>query len=151
MKNKIAIYTAAVILGVPTLVAGGSFTTSLIAGKTPGEAVQIVAEQVDSLTGRVDNLENRVNELDAKAAGANIPNPIETVTGIKIDSKTSEEWDAYLSTLSKEKACQIVELSTPDIKQRDERRNAAIKQLEENNGKWPEITKWDSAEKRCWE
>jgi chromosome segregation ATPase len=38
---------------------GSSLAVSLIQGKTPSEAVQILAEQIDSLFGRVDDLENQ--------------------------------------------------------------------------------------------
>ena len=51
-----------IIIGVftlPTVTLGGSFTVSLIQGKSVEEAVQILAEQIDSLIGRVEVLETK--------------------------------------------------------------------------------------------
>jgi chromosome segregation ATPase len=56
-KYIILIAIIGVILGLPTIALGGSFVSSLIQGKTPSEAVSIIAEQIDSLFGRVSNLE----------------------------------------------------------------------------------------------
>jgi len=50
------------ILGVfalPTIAMGGSLTISLIQGKSVEEAIQILAEQMDSLLGRVEVLESK--------------------------------------------------------------------------------------------
>jgi len=59
MKYKIILIVLALIVGFPTVALGGSFTVSLIQGKTPAEAVQIIAEQMDSLFGRVESLETQ--------------------------------------------------------------------------------------------
>ena len=59
MKYKILLIALVLIVGFPTVALGGSFTVSLIQGKTPAEAVQILAEQMDSLFGRVENLETQ--------------------------------------------------------------------------------------------
>lgn len=47
------------IVGFPTIVLGGSFVSSLIDGKTIDEAVQILAEQIDSLIGRIEIIETK--------------------------------------------------------------------------------------------
>jgi len=55
--TKLAIGALVVLLGVPSVALGGSFASSLIQGKTPAEAVEVIAEQVDVLFGRVQELE----------------------------------------------------------------------------------------------
>lgn len=60
MKEKIKKILIGIIIGVfifPTITLGGSFTISLIQGKSVEEAVQILAEQIDSLIGKVEVLE----------------------------------------------------------------------------------------------
>lgn len=62
MKKKITVLAIIIFLGLPSVSLAGSFVVSLIQGKTPAEAVQIIAEQVDSLLGRVDTLEAKQSE-----------------------------------------------------------------------------------------
>lgn len=62
LRKKLLIIILAVFLGLPSVSLAGSFVVSLIEGKTPAEAVQIIAEQVDSLLGRVDTLEVKQSE-----------------------------------------------------------------------------------------
>lgn len=50
------------IVAFPSIGLGGSFVVSLIHGKTPAEAVQILAEQLDSLIGRVEVVETKQTE-----------------------------------------------------------------------------------------
>lgn len=57
LYKKLAIAIVAILVGVPSVSLAGSFTTSLIQGKTPAEAVTVIAEQVDALFGRVQQLE----------------------------------------------------------------------------------------------
>jgi len=45
------------LIAFPSIGLGGSFVVSLIHGKTPAEAVQIIAEQMDVLIGRVETVE----------------------------------------------------------------------------------------------
>ena len=62
MKEKIKFIYIGILVGIiafPTITLGGSFVSSLIVGKTPAEAVQILAEQIDSLIGKVDVLETK--------------------------------------------------------------------------------------------
>jgi len=47
------------IIALPTVVLGGTFTVSLIQGKSVEQAIQILAEQMDSLIGRVGILEQQ--------------------------------------------------------------------------------------------
>jgi len=63
--KKLAVLGLGVLLGVPSVSMAGSFTVSLIQGKTPAEAVQIIAEQIDLLTGRVASLEDKQAQLEA--------------------------------------------------------------------------------------
>lgn len=58
MKYKIIIIVISVLLGLPLVASAGSFTVSLIQGKTPAEAVEILANQIDNLLGRVETLES---------------------------------------------------------------------------------------------
>lgn len=64
LYKKIAIAALAILVGVPTVSMAGSLTTSLIKGKTPSEAVSILAEQIDTLTGRVASLEDKQTEVE---------------------------------------------------------------------------------------
>ena len=45
------------IISIPTIAIGGSFVSSLIVGKTPSEAVEIIAEQLDIVIGRTNIIE----------------------------------------------------------------------------------------------
>ena len=60
MKDKIKTIFIGIVIGIiafPTIALGGTFVSSLIQGKTVEEAVQILAEQIDSLIGRVEVVE----------------------------------------------------------------------------------------------
>lgn len=63
--KKLAVIAVVVLLGVPSVSMAGSFVVSLVHGKTPAEAVQIIAEQIDVLTGRVASLEDKQAQLEA--------------------------------------------------------------------------------------
>ena len=57
------------LIAFPTITLGGSFVVNLIQGKTPAEAVQILAEQMDVLIGRVEVVETEQETLkDSQAA-----------------------------------------------------------------------------------
>jgi len=69
MKEKIKSILIGVLIGIiafPTIILGGTFVSSLIQGKTVEEAVQILAEQIDSLIGRVEILETKQTEQESK-------------------------------------------------------------------------------------
>lgn len=66
--KKLTVLGLSVLLGVPAVSMAGSFTVSLIQGKTPAEAVQIIAEQIDVLTGRVASLEGKQAQFEADVA-----------------------------------------------------------------------------------
>ena len=66
MKKKFTILALVIFLGLPSVSLAGSFVVSLIQGKTPAEAVQIIAEQFDSLLGRVEVLENKQDQTTAR-------------------------------------------------------------------------------------
>lgn len=60
MKQKIKPILTGILIGIvafPTITLGGTFVSSLIQGKTVEEAVQILAQQIDSLIGRVEVVE----------------------------------------------------------------------------------------------
>lgn len=66
MKNYKTILISLIIglLIFPTITFGGSFVSNLIAGKSPEEAVQILAEQLDLLIGRVETVETKQAVLE---------------------------------------------------------------------------------------
>lgn len=57
-----------IILALPTIVLGSTFISSLIQGKSVPEAIQILAEQVESLIGRVEKVETKQTEQDREIA-----------------------------------------------------------------------------------
>lgn len=61
--TKIATIALIILLGVPAVSFAGSFTTSLIQGKSPSEALEVISEQVDILFGRIDSLETKQTEI----------------------------------------------------------------------------------------
>ena len=68
MKAKIKTMFIGILIGLiafPTITLGGNFVSSLIQGKTVEEAIQILAEQLDSLIGRVTILEGRADKEEA--------------------------------------------------------------------------------------
>jgi len=68
MKERIKTIIIGVLIGIiafPTISLGGTFVSSLIQGKTVGEAVEILAQQIDSLIGRVGILEAQQNREEA--------------------------------------------------------------------------------------
>lgn len=69
MKEKIKYIIIGGLIGIivfPTITLGGSFVSSLIQGKTVDEAIQILAQQIDSLIGRVEVIETKQAELETK-------------------------------------------------------------------------------------
>lgn len=69
MNGKVKFILIGALIGLisfPAITLGGTFVSSLIQGKTVEEAVQILAEQIDSLVGRVEVVETKQAELDAK-------------------------------------------------------------------------------------
>ncbi len=63
-KIKIATTVIVILICVPTIALGGSFANSLIQGKTPMEAIEIIAQQIDALTGRTVVIEERQDVLE---------------------------------------------------------------------------------------
>lgn len=62
--KKLAVAAVVVLLGTPSVSMAGSFVVSLVQGKTPAEAVQVIAEQIDLLTGRVATLETKQSDTE---------------------------------------------------------------------------------------
>lgn len=79
-------YSLIGIVGLPTIALGGSLTTSLVQGKTPEEAVQVLAEQIDTVLARLELVENRQVELEE--AVMNVEN---TVASTSKAQKATEE------------------------------------------------------------
>lgn len=57
LYKKILLILITIIIATPSVSAAGSITTSLLQGKTLEEAVNILGEQFDALTGRVEKIE----------------------------------------------------------------------------------------------
>lgn len=57
MKLNIIGITLGIILGVPAVALGSSFTYSLVQGQSPSEAIVTIGDQINSLFGRVDSIE----------------------------------------------------------------------------------------------
>lgn len=66
--KKLTVIVAVVLLGTPSISMASSFVVSLVQGKSPAEAVQIIAEQIDLLTGRVTSLEDNQAQLKAEVS-----------------------------------------------------------------------------------
>ena len=70
------------LIAFPTIAFGGTFVSSLVQGKTAEEAVQILADQIDSLLGRVAVLEQKATDIATKT---NIIEDKTTEIGSKTD------------------------------------------------------------------
>lgn len=84
MKLNIAGIALGVILGVPAIALGGSFTYSLVQGQSPSEAFSTIGDQINSLFGRVSSIEAEQqvmsDRLDALEKDDSEPVVIETPT-----------------------------------------------------------------------
>lgn len=69
MKSHIVGIILGIILGVPAITLGSSFTYSLIQGQSPSDAIATIGDQLNALFGRVDSIEAEQqvisNRLDA--------------------------------------------------------------------------------------
>jgi len=75
--KKIALYSLLGLIVLPTITLGSSLTISLIQGKTPGEAVGILAEQIDTTLTRLSLLEEKQAQLEQTVA--EVENTVETI------------------------------------------------------------------------
>jgi len=62
--QKFLLFSLIGFVAFPTITLGSTFVSSLIQGKTVEEAVQILAEQIDSLIGRVEKVEIKQSEQE---------------------------------------------------------------------------------------
>ena len=65
---KVAIGVIASLVAIPSFAVGASLMSSLIIGKTPEEAVSILALRLDSLMGRLDDVEFSQAQNEAETA-----------------------------------------------------------------------------------
>ena len=63
---KIAAIAIVIFLAIPTVSLGGTFVVSLIQGKTVEEAVQILANQLDTVLDRLGVVESRQSDLEKR-------------------------------------------------------------------------------------
>lgn len=122
--NKKSLLTGILIgaIVLPTVSLGGTFVSSLIAGKTPAEAVEIIATQVDNLIGRVGVIETKQDELEG------------LISASKSESeklKLCKDWNKYLE--SKEKIDYYIAngLINPDLSIIDPLANGSPNQLDQ--------------------
>lgn len=108
MKEKIKYILAGLLIGIialPVVALSGSFVSSLIAGKTPEEAVEILATQIDFLIGRVEIVET-------KQAGQE-----QSISGLQATTTQQEQTISELQTTinkqNKEILCQQLIKQTP--------------------------------------
>lgn len=77
MKSHIVGIILGIILGVPAVTLGSSFTYSLIQGQSPSEAIATIGDQLNTLFGRVDSIEAEQqvisNRLDALEKDDSVP------------------------------------------------------------------------------
>ncbi len=102
------------LVAIPTISFGGSFAVSLIQGMTPTEAVQVLAEQIDSLMSRIEIIETNqteqkqsISNLQATVDQYNIPS-----TTTVPESEISADEVLRLETLKSEVLKLIVPIST---------------------------------------
>ena len=105
MEQKIKSILTGVLIGIvvfPTITLGGTFTSSLIQGKTVEEAVQILAEQIDYLTGRVEIIETKQTEIETEQAEVKTKQTEQEQTILELQIKLDKErWCNKMETLSK--------------------------------------------------
>lgn len=65
---------------IPTVIMGGSFVSSLVAGNTPAEAVTILAEQIDILIGRIEIVE--IKQVEQEQTISELQDEISTMATI---------------------------------------------------------------------
>lgn len=77
MKSHIVGIILGIILGVPAITLGSSFTYSLIQGQSPSDAIATIGDQLNALFGRVDSIEAEQqvisNRLDALERDDSVP------------------------------------------------------------------------------
>ena len=115
--KKLIVLILVIFLGVPSVSLGGSFVVSLIQGKTPSEAVQIIAEQMDSIIGRVQTLETKQVETSQNIKQTNLE--IERLKlenqNLKLRNDNLEKESALTSSKQSEQICQTLFADVPKI------------------------------------
>ncbi len=108
--KKIALYSLVALVTLPTITLGSSLTVSLIQGKTPEEAVQILAEQIDTTLTRLSLVEEKQAQLEQTVA--EVENTVETMQASSTEAQedttealadTSAEVDALKAELELER------------------------------------------------
>lgn len=113
MNNKTKYIIIGVIIGIitlPTLTFGSTFVSALIQGKTVEEAVQILAEQMDSLIGRIGVLETRQLEQE-RLVSCNYADSALVTAQLQggIMSSEIKSFDDLISKINKQKNGEILE------------------------------------------
>lgn len=131
---KKIIILALILFGIPSISLGSSFVSSLIQGKTPAEAIQIIAEQLDTLFGRVQTLETQQTETTKnieqtnleierlKLENENLSKETERISVQVIENEKAIDLVRRCETIEKPRACAQKsiefgnkEIATPDL------------------------------------
>lgn len=95
---KIVAWVIGVAVAVPTVTLGSSFTLSLIQGRTPEEAIQILGEQIDAALVRLNFIEEKQIELEETIVAVE-----ETVESIQASTTVAiEDTSAEVAVLKEE-------------------------------------------------
>lgn len=109
MKYKIIGIALGLILGLPAIVAGSSFASSLIQGKTPSEAMDALVAQLDSLNSRLNKIEaNQKEEVRIEVEKTEEKKPATSMSKeekpappvVNADSEVCADLKASLSSVS---------------------------------------------------
>lgn len=114
-KDKIKKILIGIIIGVftlPTIALGSSFTVSLIQGKTPAEAVEILAQQIDFLIARVEIVETKQIEIETEQAEVKTKQTEQEQT-ISEHQAIIQQQQALIEQQQKEILCQKLLEQTP--------------------------------------
>ena len=106
MKSHIVGIVLGIILGVPAITLGSSFTYSLIQGQSPSDAIATIGDQLNALLGRVDSIEAEQqvisDRLDALEKDDSVPivNEALVVTQSEQDLQLCAELKESLAEIS---------------------------------------------------
>lgn len=122
MTKKLTYIILAIVLGVPSVSAASSVTVSLIQGKTPSEAMEILAGQIDGLIGRVSVLEEAkiktdqdINELRA-GQGQTSAEVNQTQLEIERLRLENENLKIQAEMMTKNRECDNLARKLPDMR-----------------------------------
>ena len=102
--KKLIVVILVIFFGIPSVSLGGSFVVSLIQGKTPAEAIQIIAEQFDVLFSRVQTLETQQTETNQNIEQTNLE-----IERLKLENENLRLKNENLSKETERVSKQVIE------------------------------------------